>query len=163
MKIPTLRTALGVGFVALLVNTGYIAAFASPTIPYMLNVLIHLVLGIGLAAGLAALLARDGDLRRQLGVAALAFAVALALGLYLTIWGNVRDHQWALRGHIVAAAIGVIALLPLAWRAARSVGRARTFGFGLQGAAVFAVAFPLVVGVYVRTHPNPTDRIRNPH
>ena len=36
-------------FVLLLVNTAYIAAFASPTIFYMANVLLHLVLGVVLA------------------------------------------------------------------------------------------------------------------
>ena len=43
------REVDGVLFVVLLVNTAYIAAFASPTIFYMGNVLAHLVLGLVLA------------------------------------------------------------------------------------------------------------------
>ena len=33
-------------FIVLLLNTAYIAAFASPTVFYMANVLLHLVLGV---------------------------------------------------------------------------------------------------------------------
>ena len=46
MKMPTLRTLVAAGFVLLLVNTGYIAAFKSPTIFYMGKVLLYLVLGV---------------------------------------------------------------------------------------------------------------------
>src|SRR5437899_7674919 len=51
IRLPTLKALLGAGVIVLLVNTGYIAAFASPTIFYMTNVLAHLVLGVVLAVG----------------------------------------------------------------------------------------------------------------
>ena len=38
-------------FIVLLVNTAYVAAFATPSIFYMTNVLFHLVTGVG--AGIA--------------------------------------------------------------------------------------------------------------
>ena len=44
------------GLVFLLVNTAYVWAFASPTIFYMANVLLHVVLGLALAAVAVALL-----------------------------------------------------------------------------------------------------------
>ena len=64
MKVPTLKTAVGAGFVILLLNTGYISAFATPSIFYMANVLLHLVLGLVLAVAFALLLKREPDLRR---------------------------------------------------------------------------------------------------
>jgi hypothetical protein len=92
MTRSVLKSAVGLGFAALLVNTGYIAAFASPTIFYMANVLVHLVLGVALAAGFAVLLRQDREIRRwTLGAAAL-FTVALGTALYLVVYGNVHDH-----------------------------------------------------------------------
>ena len=43
-------------FIVLLVNTAYIASFASPTVFYMGNVLLHLVLGVVLTVALFFLL-----------------------------------------------------------------------------------------------------------
>ena len=65
MKRPTLKDLVGVGFIVLLLNSGYIAAFAHPTIFYMTNVLAHLMLGVAIAVAGAALLVRDADVRRR--------------------------------------------------------------------------------------------------
>ena len=54
MNRHSLRQTVGVGLVILLVNTGYIAAFASPTVFYMANVLAHLVIGVLVAVLYAA-------------------------------------------------------------------------------------------------------------
>src|SRR5215472_955701 len=99
MKVPTLRTLVGGGLLVLLLNSGYLAAFASPTIFYMTNVLGHLVLGVVLAVAFAILLARDSDLRPRSAASALLFAIALGFGLWLMWYGNIRDHAWALRAH----------------------------------------------------------------
>src|SRR5258706_503240 len=96
---------LGVSFVVLLLNTAYVWAFASPTIFYITNVLLHLFLGVAVSIGGAVLLAREKSLRRVLGPAALAMAVAFGFGIFLTIWGNVNDHRLELRAHIVAGLI----------------------------------------------------------
>src|SRR5947208_955401 len=49
MKFPSVKSLASAGLIALLVNTAYVAAFASPTIFYMGNVLAHVVLGIVVA------------------------------------------------------------------------------------------------------------------
>ena len=54
---------IGLLFLVLLVNTGYIAAFSSATVFYMTNVLGHLVLGTVLAIALLFILRRSGLLR----------------------------------------------------------------------------------------------------
>ena len=60
----SLRAVVGAGFLLLLANSGYIAAFANPTIFYMTNVLAHLVIGVLLAVLFAVLLLRDAEVRR---------------------------------------------------------------------------------------------------
>ena len=51
-RMPSLKVFLGAGLIALLVNTGYISAFATPSIFYMMMVLAHLVLGLAHANAL---------------------------------------------------------------------------------------------------------------
>ena len=162
MKTPNLKTLLGVGFVVLLVNTAYVWAFASPTIFYITNVLLHLGLGLAVSIGGAVLLARDPSVRKWLGTAGLAMAVALGFGIFLTIWGNVHDHAWELRAHIVAGIVAAVAVLPYAWRQLGQPGRARSFGYGALVATPFLLLYPLAVGQYYKLHPNPDDRIVNP-
>jgi tetratricopeptide (TPR) repeat protein len=162
MKPPALKGVVGVGLIVLLLNTGYIAAFASPTIFYMGNVLAHLLIGVVLSLLFAALLLRDADMRRRLGVPALLFALALAAGLFLAVGGAIRDHDWAIRVHILSAALGVAALLPYAARAVRSPGAPRGFGIAMVTSASFAAMCPWAVGAYLRAHPAPADRISNP-
>ena len=50
-------------FIVLLVSTAYVAAFASPTIFYMSNVLFHYFGGIGLFVALVLALRKDEELR----------------------------------------------------------------------------------------------------
>ncbi|HEV2984817.1 MAG TPA: multiheme c-type cytochrome, partial [Vicinamibacterales bacterium] len=157
-----LKPVVGAGLIVLLLNTGYIAAVASPTILYMGNVLVHLVLGVVLSLLFGVLLIREADLRRRLAAPALLFALALAAGLFLAIGGAVHDHDWALRAHIVSAALGVLALLPYVARAIGSPGAARRFGVAMLASASFAATCPWAVGAYLKAHPAPEDRIRNP-
>src|SRR5664279_3610862 len=109
----------GLGLGVLLVNSGYLAAFAEPSIFYMGNVLLHLGLGLGLMV-LAALWARRYPW--ECG----AFLLSGLPALYLTVRGNTMDHRWALWLHILLAVIaaGVVGLrlfqhgAPRAWRTA---------------------------------------------
>jgi tetratricopeptide (TPR) repeat protein len=162
MKVPTLKTAVGAGFVLLLLNTGYISAFDTPSIFYMGNVLLHLVLGLTLAGASALLLKRQPELRRPLIAPAVVFAIALAFGLYLVWIGNLREHRWVLNAHIVSSVLGLIALLPFLVRLGRLAGRARTLSISVWNAALLAAVLPLVTTIYVKANPNPNDRIVNP-
>jgi hypothetical protein len=112
----------GIFFIVLLVNTAYVAAYSLPTVFYMTNVLFHLGLGLALVIALALLLARDPELRRGIPAAVLCFLVAFGFAVYLTVWGNTTPHRWAYWAHIVAAAVGVAALVPYVWRQAASHG-----------------------------------------
>lgn len=153
-------------FVVLLVNTAYITAFASPTVFYMTNVLVHLVLGVALAVAFGLLLARRPDLRRGIVPAAVLLGIALVAGLWLTVAGNVLAHRPVLWAHIVAAGLGVIALGVWLWqrRAApmgEGLGWAR-FRQAFVAAAVLLVAFPGVMALWRKAHPDSNARIVNP-
>src|SRR5262245_49450398 len=116
---PRLRALVGAGFVLLLINTGYIAAFKSPTIFYMGNVLLHLVLGVALCIAGAVLIARDAEIRRGTLMTAIGMAAALGLGLYLVWIGNLNENRSILNAHIIVAAASVALLLPFALRSVR--------------------------------------------
>ena len=148
MSIRKLRQWTAVLFVVLLINTAYIAAFNSPTIFYMGNVLVHLVLGVVLTVALLFLLG-------QFPAAAGFFLAAAALGGFLAVRGNTSDHRWALIAHIVAAAIGLAALMPFAMR------QTPTFRKAFQFSLALLVVLPLSTMLYRKTFPNSSAHIRN--
>jgi len=108
--------------VLLLINSGYLAAFASPSIFYMMNVLAHVVLGVALAAVFVRLLVRESAFRRFARTATGLLFVSGAFGLALFHYGALREHQWLLWAHIVSGAAGVAALLVSVRRLARGAG-----------------------------------------
>src|SRR5437764_2089398 len=117
MKGLTPARVAAVSLVVLTANAGYIGAFASPTVFYMGNVLAHLVIGIVCSIAAAWLLARSAPLTRQrlIVLAAAAMTAALGFGLYLTLWGNLHDHRWALQAHVAAGALAVALVVAWAW------------------------------------------------
>ncbi|MCW5982097.1 MAG: tetratricopeptide repeat protein [Bryobacteraceae bacterium] len=138
------RLAAGL-FLLLLINTAYLAAFASPTIFYMANVLLHVYGGVAAAAVFGWLLIRRPELRRGAAVAAVTFGVCLAFGLWLAQHGNLRADRWALWVHIAAGLAGVAALFPYLDRKVASLGGGwprfrRVFQATVAGGFVFAFA-----------------------
>jgi len=162
MRMPSLKAWLAGGTIVLLVNTGYIAAFATPSVFYMMNVLAHLVLGVLLAVGFTVLLVRDRAVRTPLMASAVFFAIAAGCAAYLVAFGNVHAHAWALRAHIVTAILGVVALIPYALMTLRVPGASRGFGIGVPAAAAFALLLPVGVFAYAKSHPAADARIVNP-
>ncbi len=149
MSTRHLRQWTAVLFLVLLINTAYIAAFNSPTVFYMGNVLVHLVLGIVLTVALLFML-------RQFPPAAGFFLAAAALGVYLAARGNTTDQRWALIAHIVAAAVGLAVLVPFAMRQTQAFRKAFQFSLALL------VVLPLSTALYRKAFPNSSAHIRNP-
>ena len=147
---------IAVAFLVLLLNTAYIAAFASATVFYMGNVLIHLVLGLGLSIAVVFLIAKNAGLRRSISTALAFFLIAFLAAIYLVAAGNVLEHRWVLWVHISTALLGVVALIPFAWKQQR-------FRPAFQIGLALLVLFPLSTYVYRKVSPNPNDRIHNPH
>ncbi|MGE3955432.1 MAG: tetratricopeptide repeat protein [Vicinamibacterales bacterium] len=159
----TLKTAVAGLLLLLTVNAGYIWALPAPTIVYMGNVLLHLVLGVLFCAAGGVLLARDPGTRRPASLlGALAMAVALGFGAYLVYAGNILEERWALQAHIGASITGVLLIAAFAWSRRTDGAPARRFSLALQAALVLLVALPAGATYWATTHPNPNDRIVNP-
>src|SRR6266567_8734995 len=154
---------IGVFFIILLVNTAYVAAFATPSIFYMTNVLFHLGLGTALAIGLFFQLRKDSTLLNGAPAAMGLFGVSLALGLLLVKLGNTTENRWAFWAHIGAAGLGLAALIPFVWkRAQQSGGGWASFKTAYQFALVILVLLPAGAALYQKQFPEPSNRIRNP-
>ena len=140
----------GILLVLLLVNTAYITAFASPTIFYMGNVVLHLFLGVVLAILLLWYI-------RRIPLAGALFLAAALAGAFLAVRGNTTPHRWVLQAHIAVAALSLLAFLPYVMRHTGN-------GFRKVYVACLALVavFPGSIALYRKVHPNPNDRIRNP-
>src|SRR4051812_21793829 len=95
-------------FMALLLNTAYIWAFAEPTIFYMGNVLAHL------AGGLLFTVVAYWAFPR---VSWAVLAVSAAIGLYVAVRGNTLDQRWVLWAHMVVGLLFVAISVVWTWRA----------------------------------------------
>jgi len=114
---------LGLLFLVLLVNSAYLAARADATLFYFANVVLHLLLGAGLAVAAALEVRGWRTWPRPLRLAAPLLGAGAALGIALAIVGATRSHAWILRAHIAAAALGSV--IVVAWMAARLTRIAR--------------------------------------
>lgn len=130
------RWAAALGL-ALLVNSFYLLAFASPTIFYMANVVAHLVLGAGAAATLGWLLWRSAEFRARARRAVLVLALGVLSGVLLAWTGALQEFRWLLWAHVAASFAGVLLLIPasrwpaLKWTfSAGAVAVAMVSGFG---------------------------------
>ncbi|MBV8202584.1 MAG: tetratricopeptide repeat protein [Acidobacteria bacterium] len=170
----------GAGWLLLLINTAYIAAFPSPTLFYMGNVVLHLALGLALtvavvrlwrrapAAAGAGAAPRAGE--NELGAgspagsaAAWLLVIAAAAGVALAVAGNTTPHRWLLWTHIGAAALAVVAALVYLQRQAAARGGAwrRLLQASAAAAAVLLVV-PAAMIAWRLGHPDPAMRIHNP-
>lgn len=150
-------------FVGLIVNSGYLAAFASPTVFYMGNVLLHLVAGVVL---FVALLLAASHRREVLGgakIPLLLYTVAMGIGMWIAYKGNLLENRTTLQVHVAAGILAVLAFIPFVWkRAAERGGSWLTFRKAFSYALVAMVAIPVVAISYGRSFPNASDRIKNP-
>ena len=168
MKKYSLQKWIAIFFLVLLVNTAYVAAFSSATVFYMTNVLFHLGLGVVLSMAVIFTIHKRKDLIEGAPVAIGFFALALIFGVLLTVKGNVYANIWLLWSHIIAAGLGVLALIPFVWKKA---SEAMTSGSGegwLQFRKAFTIAvallfvLPAVMISYRKAFPDPHSRIVNP-
>ncbi len=162
-----LAKGLAVAFLVLLVNTAYLAAYASPTIFYMANVLLHLGLGLAVAGGLVWLVMKNPEVRRAFPVSAILFGLALLAGLYLMIQGNVLANRWVFWAHVATAGLAVAALAPWVWRRANLDDSLegtgwRRFKTAFAVCLALLVLWPAAAMLWRKANPNPSNRIKNP-
>src|SRR6185503_5042580 len=103
---------LVIGFLVLLVNSSYLAAYADPTLFYFGNVGLHLILGVVLTIAFAAYaFKRFRQFSGAMKLAVVLLTVSAALGLFMMRFGATRQYRWALYSHIAFAVAGSIPLL----------------------------------------------------
>lgn len=152
----------GIGFLALIVNAGYLAAFASPTIFYMSNVLLHVALGAALVLALPWLLRKSPDLAEGTYAALGFFLISFLGGAYITWKGSLLELRWLLWAHIGAGVVGVACLIPWVWKkAAANGGGWLGFRAAFQCACVLLIGLPLAMAAYRQAFPEPSERITN--
>jgi tetratricopeptide (TPR) repeat protein len=166
-----LSKLLALGFLLLLLNSSYLAAFGLPTVFYLANITVHFVLGWVLLMLFLRLLARTWPglpaamklsalillLSGGLGVAILAFGAAVPF------LGARKPLHWAATAHVIAGVIGVLALAfallrPKLRQSTGSPQFARAFG----GVLAVALLFPVVAGYYQKYTRASRDYIVNP-
>ncbi|MBV8202417.1 MAG: hypothetical protein JOZ15_17505, partial [Acidobacteria bacterium] len=181
-----LKTLVAAGWLVLLLNTAYLAALPSPTLFYMGNAVLHLVLGLALTVALVAWWRRSaaasasnlaarapgggaaetaaGSPAAATGAAAVwLLALAAAAGVALAVAGNTTPHRWLLWIPIGASALAVLAgLIYLAQQAAARGGAWRQLLRASAAAAAVLLVLPAVMITYRRMHPDPALRIHNP-
>ncbi len=156
--------------VVLLVNTAYLAAFASPTVFYFANVVLHMALGV--AVGIWILAARPwrravralAPAPRSLALAGTTLAAAGAIaGLLIMVAGAAGRWRWLLPTHIWLSVVGAAAVAAV--YAAHGLrrgepGRPRILAAG-AACAVLAIAVPVVIHVQ-RSDARARYTVRNP-
>lgn len=102
----------------LLLNTAYLAAFASPTLFYFANVVLHMGLGVALAAagtvlavraGVPALRSMPGAPRVAIILGAVLLTAGTLAGLLIMVVGAAGTWRWLLPAHIWPSVAGAAA------------------------------------------------------
>jgi Flp pilus assembly protein TadD len=152
-------------FVALLVNSAYLWAFADPTVWYFVQVAVHPLLGIALAAAAAWALTTRRLAVGALGLAGLAvMGLGLALGLAILALGATTPYRLLVNVHVVISAAGALLFVAAVWRTIERHG-SPGLRWAVRGAAVAVVAAgcaaPLLRSVR-QSRWEAAYRIRNP-
>lgn len=110
-RIPVAKL-LVVGYLVLLINSSYLAAYADPSLFYFGNVVMHMGLGVVLAIGVAVYALRHfGQFSVWLKAGLLLLGVSVAFGLFMMRFGATRQYYWVLYSHIAFAVAGSIPVL----------------------------------------------------
>ncbi|HEX2521115.1 MAG TPA: multiheme c-type cytochrome, partial [Terriglobia bacterium] len=172
-------------FVILLLNSAYLWPLAEPTVAYMSNLVLHMLLGLALAVAAALYLWKHfGTLSRVARWGFLLFLCSALPAVILMKIGAMRPNRWLLHLHI-ALAIPAAVLLGVAFysvvnkfsrrflpaEGGQAENQASAFWRGYSEKLVwrsYLVAlsmlaiFPLGVKTYQHYAPFPSDRIHNP-
>jgi tetratricopeptide (TPR) repeat protein len=163
-----------IGFAILVLNSGYLAAFAEPTLFYMLNVLLHVVLGVALIIPffifVRRFLANDAPRGTELAVymgrlGSWSLSPCVLTGLYLVVVNATHAHRWVLYFHIAAGFIGVAFFQKAIRSVAHKVSVKNAFDVAGRVAwvvVVIAILLPMAMGIYNMLLPRERDRITNP-
>src|SRR5262247_3053120 len=98
-------------FVILLLNSAYLWPLAEPTLFYLGNLVLHMLLGVILAAaGLIFLLRHFKSLSFSTRLGLILFLLSAVPGIVLMKVGGLRPNRWLLHTHIAMAIPAAIVL-----------------------------------------------------
>src|SRR5215208_2917732 len=147
------RTAkvLVAGFLLLLVNSSYLAAFADPTLFYFSNVALHLLLGFVLAIAFASFAIKHfKHFSRTMKLVTVTLLASAAFGLFMMRFGATREYRWALYSHIALAVAGSIPLLAALFNYTRKLYASRQRPILYAAIAALVFLFPVASTAYNR-------------
>jgi Flp pilus assembly protein TadD len=145
-------------------TAAYLFAWPTPNIPYFAAVLLHLVAGVALVAGLAVFLRsvlRNGSAAERIGW--ILLAVGGALGIVLIITGT-RKSDWPLLFTHIGSCVAGGALLVSRWLGGRGLMAGSYLSGATRGAILVIIAGLTTAGAWrLRTVPwERANRIQNP-
>jgi len=109
------RNILGAAGAVLVINSVYLAAFATPSLFYYANVALHVVLGVvTLVLAVLWLRRRDASLPLTWIAAAALLGAGAILGGALVGTGTITRFRWLLLSHIAASAAGAVLAIAIA-------------------------------------------------
>jgi Tfp pilus assembly protein PilF len=153
MTLPSSGTrgaSLFAGVLVLLLNSAYLAAFASPSLFYFANVVLHMVLGIVLGVVLARrLIRRRGTTGLPVLLSSVVLGAGALCGVAIMIVGAAGRTRWLLPAHIGLTVAGGVPLLVMgAWLAARQARSRQRQALGaayVVATLAFAAAFGMAM------------------
>ncbi len=137
-------------FAALLLNSAYLAAYATPSLFYFANIGGHVVLGLLLAIGFIWCLARyAGPGKRALILAAVPVLAGAGFGIAILYWGGTRPYRWLVNWHVGLSVVGTLAVAAfLAKVLSPTLSSRQRRQIGVVGAIVGIAAALAVVAAY---------------
>jgi tetratricopeptide (TPR) repeat protein len=151
------------GFILLLINSSYLAAYAEPTLFYFGNVALHFLIGLALAVTSAIYLRkRLGELSRSMLFAVIALALSTGFGVFLMIFGATRPYRWALYSHIGLAVVGSIPIVVSLVKLARQYAQSNRRKLVQVAIVCFLLVLPVATTAYDRYTGTARDKIINP-
>ena len=95
------------GFLVLLINSAYLISFGEPTLFYIGNVLIHIVLGVALIVPFIVYVCKRFDGMSIIGKGGVvSLGIGAISGVYLMCVGATTPNRWLLILHIVTVTLG---------------------------------------------------------
>ena len=164
-----------IGVLALLPNSGYLAAFAEASLFYLGNVFLHVGLGLLLFIPILVygrrFLQQHARLGKELGVYAghlgyWLLVAGLALGLFLTLNGVKEKNTLLLYAHIVSSFLGIVFFVVSIRRTGYQISISNPINTAGRYLLVFVslgVCIPVLALVYRLLFVRYDDRIHNPH
>src|SRR5262245_4827994 len=158
------RVIVAAAFTLLLLNSAYLTAYATPSLFYFVNLVVHVGLGAVLAV-IGAWMLRRVRVTSVLLVAVPLLAVGAATGFYLTVVGALTRNRWLVQTHVASAAFGAFVLIVwLMQRASRSPERAvRRAAMATAVVLLATIGWAFVEAQRYDRGRRDTYRIVNPH